>query len=409
MSARFLALFVALVLWSLPGVAQETVVVRTSLKPDSGAIVGQHVRLFVDVLFPGEMPRPPRVEMPEMSGAQIFRFETQATTMTDRIDGRDYVGQRFEFALYARRGGALTVPAARVTLLDREGNEIGMVQGKPIPAEIAVPAGMDTSRPSIASTKVTLDEQWQPAPTTTFKAGDALVRTITRQADDVPGMAMRDLTFPDSPGLRVYVEPPTSDDRVERGTLTGRRVDRVTYVFETGGRFALGGVEQPWWDLGTRRMRQAEGLGVAVSVAAAPVVVPRDWRRPVAIAAGLIAVLGFGWWAVPRLLAVWHARHERWLASEAWAFRALQMACRQNDAAAIYRTFVTWRKRCPRAAVPPALAEELEAVLFAGAAWSSRQSLAFARKAGAARRAAQAGPTNRSDVALPPLNPVSRS
>lgn len=407
MSVRFLAFLVALVAWSLPGVAQEAVLVRTSLKPDSGAVVGQHVRLFVDVLFPGEMPRPPRVEMPEMAGVQIFHFESQATTMNDRIDGRDYVGQRFEFALYARRGGALTVPAARVTLLDREGNETGTLQGKPASVEIAVPAGMDISRPSIASTKVTLDEQWQPAPTTTFKAGDALVRTITRQADDVPGLAMRDFTFPDSPGLRVYVEPPRSDDRVERGALTGRRVDRVTYVFEAGGRFALGGVEQPWWDLDTRRMRQAEGLGVAVSVAAAPVVVPRDWRRPAALVAGLIAVLGFGWWAVPRLLAAWHSRHERWLASEAWAFRALQMACRQNDVGAIYRTFVVWRKRCPRAAVPPALAEELEAVLFAGAAWSSGQSLAFARKAGAARRALRMRRPGRLSAALPPLNPAA--
>jgi hypothetical protein len=110
---------------------------------------------------------------------------------------------------------------------------------------------------------------------------------------------------------------------------------------------------------------------------------------------------------VPRLLAAWHARHERWLASEAWAFRALQMACRQNDATAIYRTFVAWRKRCPRAAVPPALAEELEAVLFAGAAWSSRQSLAFARKAGAARRALRTRRTGRLSAALPPLNPAA--
>ena len=33
----------------------------------------------VDVMFPGDMPRPPRVSLPEMPGAQILRYETQAS------------------------------------------------------------------------------------------------------------------------------------------------------------------------------------------------------------------------------------------------------------------------------------------------------------------------------------------
>ena len=94
-------------------------------------VIGQHVRVLVDVLFPGEMPRPPRVSLPEMPGAQILRFETQATTMSDRIDGKDHVGQRFEFALYPRRGGTLEVPAPQVTVLDRAGEETGRLRGSP--------------------------------------------------------------------------------------------------------------------------------------------------------------------------------------------------------------------------------------------------------------------------------------
>ena len=47
-------------------------------------------------------------------------------------------------------------------------------------------------------------------------------------------MAMLDLAFAAPPGVRVYVDPPQTDDRVERGDLTGRRTDRVTYVFERG-------------------------------------------------------------------------------------------------------------------------------------------------------------------------------
>ncbi len=82
--------------------------------------------------------------------------------------------------------------------------------------------------PSSPLDSLTLDEQWQPAPSSNFKAGDAIVRTITRAAADVPGMAMLELSFTAPPGVRVYVDPPQSDDQVSRGAVTGRRTDRVT-------------------------------------------------------------------------------------------------------------------------------------------------------------------------------------
>src|SRR5262249_62240864 len=99
-----------------PLAAQERpaadVVVRQSVEPASSAVIGQRVALYVDVLFRGEMLRPPRVSLPDMPGLQAFRFETQATTMSETIRGGTYVGQRSEFALYPRRGGAFDMPPA---------------------------------------------------------------------------------------------------------------------------------------------------------------------------------------------------------------------------------------------------------------------------------------------------------
>ena len=82
-------------------------------------------------------------------GAQILRYETQATTMNDRIDGTEHVGQRFEFALYPRRGGALEIPAPQVTLLDRAGEETGRIAGTPTRIEVTVPTGVDPSKPVV--------------------------------------------------------------------------------------------------------------------------------------------------------------------------------------------------------------------------------------------------------------------
>lgn len=401
---RTIVVLLMVLLGAIPAVAQT--VVRTTVTPESGVVLGQHVRVLVDVLFAGDMPRPPRVSLPEMPGAQILRYETQATTMNDRIDGKDYVGQRFEFALYPRRGGTLEISAPQVTVLDRSGEETSRVDGRPATIEVTVPAGVDASRPLVATRELELDERWQPEPTAKFKAGDALVRIITRQAADVPGMAMLDLAFPAPPGVRVYVEPPQIDDRVERGDLTGQRTDRVTYVFERGGSFLLDAVAQTWWDLEGGRLRQASGQGATVPVAAVAASRPTGerlelWLFVATTGAGMVALI---WWAWPRLEAARAARQARWEASESKAFRDLQAACRHGDARAVYRAFVVWRWRTDRPAAVVPFSEEIESVLFSSAAWSPERSRCFARELDALRRAENRTPAT---SALPPLNPAT--
>ena len=395
---------VALLLGALPAAAQT---VRTTVKPKSGVVLGQHVRVLVDVMFPGDMPRPPRVSLPEMPGAQILRYETQATTMNDRIDGQDHVGQRFEFALYPRRGGALEIPAPQVTLLDRAGEETGRIAGSPTRIEVTVPASVDPSKPVVATTELKLDQRWQPEPTTAFKAGDALVRTITRQAADIPGMAMLDLAFAAPPGVRVYVDPPQTDDRVERGDLTGRRTDRVTYVFERGGSFPIDAVVQPWWDLEAGRLRQAQGRGATVAVAAVATPPPTGdrlelWLYVVTTVAGLLALL---WWAWPRLKAGHAERRARWEASEPKAFRDLQDGLPPRRCSRCLPCLFGAGAGGPTgpAAVVP-FAEEIESVVFASAAWSPARSRAFAQGLEAVRRAKQRAAAAR---VLPPLNPAT--
>jgi hypothetical protein len=183
--------------------AVPDVVVRQDVDPKTGVVIGQRVALHVDVLFRGEMPRPPRVSLPDVPGLQSFRFETQATTMQENQGGEAYVGQRFEFALYARRGGMVEIPPAAVTLLDRQGEVSGTVQGQAVRLEIDVPSGVDASGPVVATRRLTLIEQWAPDPKGAFKPGDAVVRSITRNAEDVPGLAMRDLAFPAPEGVRT--------------------------------------------------------------------------------------------------------------------------------------------------------------------------------------------------------------
>lgn len=387
--------------------APPAVVVRQSLDPASGAVIGQHVALMVDVMFRGEMPRPPRVSLPDVPGVQVLRFETQATTLRETIDGADYVGQRFEFALYARRGGTFPIPPAAITLLDREGERTGTASGQSVPLEVNVPPGVDASTPVVATRRLTLVERWAPEPGGAFTAGDALVRTITRTAEDVPGLAMRDLALPAPEGVRAYVDPPDISDRSNRGMVSGQRMDRVTYMFERGGRFELPAAEQPWWDLGANLLRTELAPGATLTVAAPPPEAAAAGggtsRRTawIATAVAVLAVLAFCGWQIRRAWAASARRAER------EAFAALRRACASTDARAAYDAFARWRRFLDPARRTDAAAAlaPLEAALFAEApsAWDAGRSGALFECAAGLRRPRRSRTAR--DEALPPLNP----
>ena len=254
-----------------------------------------------------------------------------------------------------------------MTLLDRAGNEIGTASGPPAHLTIAVPPGVDATQPLIATTRATLEEQWTPAPTKALRRATRWCAPSRARPTTCRPWRCPPSPSPRRPGVRVYVDPPQSEDRQNRGAVTGRRIDKVTYVFEAGGRFTLPGVAQPWWDLDARRLHDETRPAVTVSVTAPPK--PPDPWLFIGPVLGLLVLLLGDRWLEPGVRA-WHAaRHARWLASEAKAFDDLAHACRSDDVRAIYRAFTVWRRRTPHRDGLAPFAEELESALYAGAAW----------------------------------------
>jgi hypothetical protein len=418
---RTAAALVALVLMSLVAMAQaptESPVVRTATDPAGGIVIGQPVRLRVQVLFPGEMPHPPLVKLGEAPGAQILRFETQAITISDRIDGRDYVGQVFEFVVFPRRPGEIAIPPPDVTLLDRAGNPVGTARGEATTIAATVPPGIDPSGPVLVADRVSASETWSPEPGATFREGGAITRTIHRNAAGVPALAMAEFHFEAPDGVRVYADPPVVEDRIDRGNVDGRRTDKVTYVFERAGRFVLPELRQPWWSLLDKQARTETLPGVTVSVEAVakgqvPGYVSGQISRRMAIilsaaVALLLALILLG----PRLAAFLRSRSSAFATSEAFARKALLKVASTADPRATYRALREWRDRLPArerdmADADPRLAGvalTLTASLFGGGrAWRGEDAAALRDAIGHwhASRTATARPS-----ALPPLNPA---
>lgn len=417
-------MLILLALLLFPGLAgaqapADKPVIRTKIDPAEGIVVGQPVRLDIDVLFPGEMVRPPLVRLPEAPGAQIFRFETQALTIRDRVDGRDYVGQTFEFVLFPRRGGTIDIPAAKVTLLDRSGGPVGTAEGSPSQIAVTVPPGIDASGPVLVSDKVEVRQEWSPDPAQAKLApGGAIVRTIRRQADGVPALGMAEFSFTAPQGVRVYADPPVVEDSSNRGQVTGSRTDKVTYVFERAGSYDLPALSQPWWSLSGKQARTETLPGVAVTVAAAATSASEQLRLdPIWIAWGLLGLAGLALLALGgRFLArALHIRREHYHASAAFARRQLLRAAGTSDPRFTYRALMDWRGRLSpvdlaAADRDPALAastDRLGRALFAGVGdWNPAAGTELARAVAAWRHAAGSAAAAEP---LPPLNPIAGS
>lgn len=326
-----------------------TVVLRTSLDPPK-AVIGQHVRLLVDVLFPGRMPAPPRVEAAQAPGLQVFRFESQGLTMRETINGVAHIGQRFEFAVYPRRAGELTIPPLTAELMDRSGEVTGKISSQAQTLAVSTPPGVDPSRPVIASTGVALSETWEPNDTKALRVGDALVRIVKRDAVDTPSLDFAPLGAGAPEGVRAYFDQPQANDKIEHGALRAERTDRITYVFERTGDYVLPPVSQVWWDLSANALKRVVGEGRRVSVAAPLAAktgvgaIESIGGRKLAVA-GLVALVlsVLGGLAVAALFAEMR-RQRKEGPSEAALFARLKRAARDNDPATTYRALVAWRE-----------------------------------------------------------------
>ena len=396
-------LFLAALLLPATALAQPPqIVVQTQITPTT-VMVGQQARLLVDVYFLGTMTHPPRVEIPDIDGAQSFTFSDQGTNMTTTIGGSAYTGQEFEFDIFTRRPGSFTIPPATVTLLDASGNPTGTMPGQKQTLTAQTPPGFSAAVPIVASPNVAMDVKYRPS-SAHLAVGDSVTRIITRQADTVPGLSFSDIPLPAIAGATSYPQPPDIEDAVNRGDVTGKRVDKVTFIFEKPGNFSIPAVSEDWWNTDTG---QAESITVpgfsAAILPATAMPASRNWAW--AYAAGITVAL-----AAIGTAIFWHMKHRKppgpRKATERSARRQLQAACAQTDATAAYKAFCSWRSFRPGITPGAALAAgiaTLERSLFANTLWSPEDAQSLSRNIKTTQHRRAKKPKEK----LPALNPCS--
>ena len=348
--------------------AAEPALLRASVAQPGPVLVGEHVTIIVELLTVTTFASAPIFELPKIPAAILMQLEARPILGTEEVDGETYTVQRHELALFVMRPGVAQIPpfTVRFDSPPRFGEKpTEYRQSTPaLQVEARMPPGAENLPGLIVTRELRVDQTWHPQPQKA-RVGDAFTRTVTLTAPDVPGMVFPPLPLAKMEGLAVYPKPPSVQDQVERGDLTGKRTETVTYMCERPGQYTLPALVIPWWDLKNQQLMRVTLPAVTLEVDPGPVQ-SRDTTAP----AAAIPWQPWLWWVLGSVLlliiamaALWHKRRAlraAWErkrlqrhASEPGLFAQLLDACRASDARAAYNALLRWldvRHRGPDAA-----------------------------------------------------------
>lgn len=405
--------------------------------------VGQQARLHLDVLSRDGWAQIKRAPDLEVAGALILRVETQGTRLNETIDGAAFSGQRYELLIFPRRAGVIEIPSVPVEVEIRQWGAgatsiMETLRTPELKFTATAPPGAENLRELITTTEFQARQEWSSA-TNAFFVGDTLKRTLRFRAKDVPGMAIPPRAKPALDGVAVYPDPPEVADTVNRGELTGRRVETVTFLFQRPGEVALPDVEALWWNPRTRELKREHLPGRTITVQPNPALAAPtkltpaepepaassrlDWRWTAALLGllvGTLAVLGL---TRRRLLASWERWQNRRRDREPARFRAFERAARSGDPRATYNALMHWLHAVHVGAGPARLDQFLaqhgdtearatatsfisQLLDHAAAPWDARPLIHALRRARAHRLTRTANLTYCSGPHLAPLNPA---
>lgn len=247
---------------------------RTSISTKGDLWTGQRVTLVVELLAPGYFSGTPSFDLPDTPGILIIPPAGSPVVSSETIDGVSYTVQRYEVAIFARHAGEQTVPGMPIRIhfkrapLDKD-TVAAEVKSAPVTFTAKAPQGAEKLGNIISARDLKAEEVWKPEPGKA-KAGEAFIRTITYTAPDVPAMAFPPFPTDRIDGLGIYAKPPEVLDHSERGSLTGKRRDTITYVCQRPGHFTIPAAKLTWFDLEAKKLQTIHFPAVTLEVAPNP-------------------------------------------------------------------------------------------------------------------------------------------
>lgn len=233
--------------------AEPVVRISTLPAPGESVIVGQRVRLILDVLDQDGWANVPKMPSLNIPGAIVYLPTGQATRLNETVSGEAYTGQRNEWWVYPQRSGPIRIPKIAVeieikTFDAKAKTDRKTLETEPVKMKAVFPEGVTGSTGFIATDRLQATQTWAPS-YGELTVGDGIVRKIERTIGGAPALVLPVISFPVAEGVTVYPKASQSQESSNRGELTSVRIDQATYVFTEAGTANLPAIKCLWWNL----------------------------------------------------------------------------------------------------------------------------------------------------------------
>jgi hypothetical protein len=345
---RLLLLLTIVNLTTLAAAAQDRPQVTAELDPTE-AVIGQPLVLRIKVLVPTWLPQPPEFPSLDLPGLLVRLPERASGPVTERVGSDNWSGVQRAYRLYPLQPGTFEIPgqSVRVTYAKPGGSDpvSEEVVLKPIVFKAVVPEAASGLDPLIVASEFSLEAKIEGQDQ--LAVGGAVVRTLDAKISGTTPILIPKLT-PDTTvnGLRAYPDEPSVIDKEDRGTLSGTRSERTTYLATTEGSAELPAVRFDWFNLETGNVETAEVANVPLSIKPGEATQgksqPVSWWKLLAglIVTGVVFLIVRAVW--PRLNSWILSVKERWRASEPYASRQVANAIRRKELGDVYTALEAW-------------------------------------------------------------------
>lgn len=335
--------------------------VRASVDEADDIWVGQQVDVNLEILTTGYRFSDIQFNLPSVEGAFLLQTDSTTIKMSEIANGETWQVIRYPLALYPQKAGIIYIPPIKVRFNTAAtfGDETRdfVLQTQTLTLQTRLPPGVSPGAGVVSTSGFELSYEWTPAPgsegVTSANTGDAITLVITRRAEGISGMLLDPLPVFTTDGLRAYPEAPVVNDRVDRGSLTGERVDAVTWMLEETGNYQWPEIRFQWWDPVAGELKEKIVPGLTLDVNAPPVAgtansatrksaTPLSWQRLLIIVVSIL-LAGVAGWRLRKPLINWlHNRRSGPEHQQKVAFRQLQAACRSGQASTAYNALSHW-------------------------------------------------------------------
>jgi hypothetical protein len=353
-------------LFFLPGPlahAQDDAQARLSLSGEKRVLMGQMVRLYVEVVAPQPFSKAPLFPELELPGAIALQPEQMGNSFSERHGTDTWFGVRKRYAVFPQREGSLRIPPVSVRL--GSGADAQRLTTQDLVLDVVAPATDVPADQLIVTSRLTLSDRLDND-LDALVVGDAIKRRVRISVEDSLGLLIPPVQFEAPDGINAYPAKPRLKDSVNRGRSSGSRTQDVTYMLTRPGSFVLPEIEVFWFNT-TSGVLETETLPaleftVAVSAAvasggarrgvdsAAVAVRLLDWLRDYVGLITLAVIAMYLLWRLarrygPRSVAHLTAARARRLASETRYFADLEGAIRTGEDGARVAGFWRWVDR----------------------------------------------------------------